>query len=93
MSVYTGSGDKGKVRYPFGQIDKFHPFVELLGNIDEVGANIGMLMCFLQDFPQLKVQCSEILKDLHSISADLSMDKVKRQKIKETLASNISKIC
>ena len=76
MSVYTGSGDKGKVRYPFGQLDKFHPFVELLGHIDEVGANIGMLMTQLGDFPQVKVQCSEILKDLYAISADLSMDKV-----------------
>lgn len=69
MKELWGQGDQGKTSLYNRSIEKDSLLIMLLGAVDELSANIGYLMCYLEGFSQQKVQLSEILKDLFSMSA------------------------
>ena len=72
MKDMWGQGDKGMTSLYQQPITKQSKTIRLLGGLDELGAHIGYLMCYLESFSQQKVQLSELLKDLFDISALLA---------------------
>lgn len=53
-AIYTRGGDKGTTSLLGGKrVAKCHPRVEAYGTIDELNANIGLLMSALGNHPQL----------------------------------------
>lgn len=72
MKELWGQGDHGKTKIYQQTRDKSDDLIVFLGALDELSANIGYLMCYLEAFSQQKVQLTEILKDLFAISALIS---------------------
>ena len=73
MKHNIGQGDRGQSASPFGSLEKSDIYFELMGGLDELSAHIGYLTTNLDNLPNQKVQLSEILKDIQSISADLAL--------------------
>lgn len=73
MKENWGQGDKGQTSLLEEKVSKDSPIINLMGSIDELGASIGHLMCYLDNFSQLKVQLSEVLVDLYNISSAFAM--------------------
>ncbi len=73
MKHNIGHGDHGQSSSPFGSLGKSDIYFELLGGLDELSAHIGFLTTNLDNLPTQKVQLSEILKDIRSISSDLAL--------------------
>lgn len=73
MSIYTRRGDGGTVNSPFGEIHKDHRFVEMLGDLDEAQAIIGVLMSYvdLGSLSFIKVQLTPALRNLSFIASDM----------------------
>lgn len=73
MPIYTRRGDGGTVNSPFGEIHKDHRFVEMLGDLDEAQAIIGVLMSYLEsaNLSYIKTQLTPILRDLSYIGSDM----------------------
>lgn len=73
-AIYTRCGDKGTTSLIGGKrVAKYHPRVEAYGTIDELNANIGLLMAVLDDHPQLPT-LESIANNLFNIGCILAND-------------------
>ena len=73
-AIYTRCGDKGTTSLIGGKrVAKYHPRVEAYGTIDELNANIGLLMAVLDDHPQLPT-LESIANSLFNIGCILAND-------------------
>src|SRR5262245_4100236 len=72
MKIYTKTGDKGETGLFKGPRVPKHDFrVEAYGNVDELNAVLGVLLCQLQD-PATRVLVESIQHELFEIGADLA---------------------
>ena len=85
MTIYTGTGDRGKTSLFSGQrVSKANERIETLGNLDELNSTMGGLIAALSPkCPDLINEMLEIQSDLFNISAllattpdSLSMDTI-----------------
>jgi cob(I)alamin adenosyltransferase len=74
MTIYTGTGDRGKTSLFSGQrVSKAHERIEALGNLDELNSIIGGLIAALSpEYPELIDEIQRIQSDLFNISALLA---------------------
>ena len=73
MAIYTRRGDQGTVPSPLGEIYKDHRFVEVLGDLDEMQAILGVLASQIKT-PELQLYYDHliiILRDLSYIASDI----------------------
>jgi cob(I)alamin adenosyltransferase len=72
MKIYTKTGDKGETGLFKGPRVPKHDFrVEAYGNVDELNAILGVLVCQIQD-PATRVLVESIQHELFEIGADLA---------------------
>jgi cob(I)alamin adenosyltransferase len=72
MKIYTKTGDKGETGLFKGPRVPKHDFrVEAYGNVDELNAILGVLLCQIQD-PATRVLVETIQHELFEIGADLA---------------------
>jgi len=81
--IYTKGGDKGLTSLGDGKrVSKNSLRVKSYGEVDEVNATIGVVICYCSD--QLKKNLKNIQNHLFDIGADLCIpDKNKKSKIFE----------
>ena len=86
MTIYTGTGDRGKTSLFSGQrVSKANERIEALGNLDELNSIMGGLIAVLSaECPDIIIEMQGIQSDLFNISALLattpdspSMDTIK----------------
>lgn len=72
MSIYTNTGDKGSTRLvKASNISKSDDRIQLLGNIDELTSNIGLVKA-LETREEVKSQLERIQKNLMTIMAKVA---------------------
>ena len=72
MKIYTKTGDKGETGLFKGPRVPKHDFrVEAYGNVDELNAILGVLLCQIQD-PATRTLVESIQHELFEIGADLA---------------------
>ncbi len=72
MKAFWGKGDRGETMISSKKINKNSTTIALLGSLDELNAQLGNLICYLEGFSQQKVQLLEIIKDIFAIAALVS---------------------
>lgn len=79
MKIYTKTGDTGKTSLFGGQrITKAHQRIESYGTVDELNAQIGLALAFLQEADMTKqleevvIQCESIQQTLFVVGSHLS---------------------
>ena len=61
MKIYTKGGDNGETSLPDGKrVPKYHPFIEILGSMEEVASQIG----FLGSIKELPKEEKKVLENL-----------------------------
>jgi cob(I)alamin adenosyltransferase len=72
--IYTRTGDKGTTGLGDGsRIDKDHPRMQAIGDIDEVNCHIGVLISELPAGDELYPLFTEIQHDLFDLGGELSI--------------------
>lgn len=74
MKIYTKTGDSGlSYLYDGNRISKNSLFFEVLGNIDELSSNIGLLFSFLENSnEEINLQLRFIQKKLQNIGTEIA---------------------
>ncbi len=71
-TVYTGVGDQGKTQLVDGSwVDKTHPIVEAVGEVDELNSLLGLVLS-QNPPPPLDQRLRQIQNDLFILGADLA---------------------
>jgi cob(I)alamin adenosyltransferase len=66
MTIYTGTGDRGKTSLFSGQrVSKANERIEALGNIDELNSTMGGLIAALSP------KCPDLINEMQAIQSDL----------------------
>lgn len=63
----TRKGDNGTTCIGGGRVSKTHPLIKLVGILDSVQAQVGMLHTYSNEYPVLKEHIDEICNDLYTI--------------------------
>ena len=77
MSVITKTGDNGTTHSPFGRVNKNHPFVNAVGALDELQANLGFLYSLIRKRKKDKVNLpalAEAMQTIYLIQSDLYLE-------------------
>ena len=73
MKVYTKTGDAGTSSlYDGNRLRKDSIFFEVLGNIDELSSNIGMLCSLTEDNEQIFLQLRTIQRTLQTVASEIA---------------------
>jgi len=72
--IYTRSGDKGTTGLADGsRVEKYHPRIEALGDIDELNSSLGVLIADLAPGDALSDILSPLQHDLFDLGGELAM--------------------
>ncbi len=78
--IYTRTGDNGKTNlYNRRNVPKYNMIFEVLGDLDELSAHIGILASLTDDNQLVKTQLRAIQNRLLDIGSDLSMEEKREQ--------------
>ena len=73
MKVYTKTGDKGTSSlYDGNRLPKDSLFFEVLGNIDELSSNVGMLCALIEDNENSLLELRRIQRVLQNIGSEIA---------------------
>ncbi|MGI6222333.1 MAG: cob(I)yrinic acid a,c-diamide adenosyltransferase [Prevotella sp.] len=85
LKIYTKTGDKGTTQLSSGErVDKDDAQVEAVGTIDELNANIGLLMTDISDEALLK-RLHELQTEMFNIGGNLPVDEELTKKLEEEM--------
>jgi cob(I)alamin adenosyltransferase len=72
--IYTRSGDKGTTGLADGRrVEKYHPRIEALGDIDELNSSLGLLIADLAPEDPLLSVLATLQHDLFDLGGELAM--------------------
>lgn len=72
--IYTRSGDRGTTALADGRrVDKYHPRIEALGDLDELNALLGVLIAELAPQDPLLDRLTQLQHDLFDLGGELAM--------------------
>lgn len=74
--IYTRTGDKGQTGIIDGQrLEKSALRIQVLGDVDELNCQLGVLTAYIDDIPTLQTQLLAIQSRLFELGAELAMPK------------------
>jgi cob(I)alamin adenosyltransferase len=92
VKIYTKKGDDGTTGLLDGsRVPKDHPRCQAYGEVDELGAGLGVARAFVED-PEIASLLLEIQKDLFAVGAQLADPKYGTRKSKEKTVLTQAKI-
>jgi len=72
--IYTRLGDGGETHLgDMSRVPKTHPRIEAYGTVDELNAQLGLLLCTSELSDNLRRWLSRVQNDLFDIGADISV--------------------
>jgi cob(I)alamin adenosyltransferase len=72
--IYTRSGDKGTTGLADGRrVEKYHPRIEALGDIDELNSSLGILIAEMAPRDPLRALVPQLQHDLFDLGGELAM--------------------
>ena len=75
IKIYTKTGDKGYTNlYDMKKVRKDDMIFEVLGNLDELSAMIGLLCVEMEDNDKVSKDCIVFLRQIQSLILDMSSD-------------------
>lgn len=84
MKIYTRTGDKGQTSLFNGtRVAKDHARIEVLGALDELNANIGMLLVYLKEDETNRTLLEAIQSAIFSIGAELANPQITKDDFKD----------
>lgn len=71
MAIYTKTGDRGETSLYGCRLPKDHPLLEAIGSLDELNANLGVVIAGSND-EWLKIELAAIQTELFTLGAELA---------------------